>query len=301
MKRGEGMGTVAPIADGSVDQPLVWGALAQMTRRPEQLVGALLQSGVRRIAVNRRYPQAVEAVEHFAREAGITVERAADVYPFSGGIPLHELTGELWVSVAGAVRRPLAAKVEPGTMIGDLLEQADPLDEYPAILLGTGPARARVATRWDKVGPEEHSVLVLPQDHPLVKRYRRTWAEETRIGMSLCSNCRLCTDGCPQYLAGRPVEPHRLMRAMLHGGMDGLEGLADCDGCNLCSLVLCPVELSPGRWAADLAASLRAAGAPIGTGVPHPFRDGRRVSVRRLALRLGLGPYMQQKPIYVAG
>lgn len=322
------------IADGSIDQPLVWGALAQMTRRPERVVDAMATKGVRAIAVNRRYTLALEAMEHFSRKAGVQVRPVDDIYPFGGGVPLHDLTGELWVSVAGAVRRPVVVRAEPGAPVGDLLRQAEPLDEHAAILLGTGPAKARPATRWEPVGPNAHSILVLPQDHPLVRRHRRTMPEEIRIGMSLCSGCRQCTDGCPQYLAGRPVEPHRLMQALLQGGRSighgsegppgddarwehDLAGLADCHGCNLCSLVLCPVGLSPSRWAAELAESLRAAGAPLPGEGPapgdepaaddprsseaHPRRDGRRVSVHRLAVRLGLEPYLQQKPTYVEG
>ena len=35
-----------------------------------------------------------------------------------------------------------------------------------------------------------------------------------KIGRSACDQCRFCTEFCPRYLLGHPIEPHRAMQSL---------------------------------------------------------------------------------------
>jgi Na+-translocating ferredoxin:NAD+ oxidoreductase RnfC subunit len=158
-------------------------------------------------------------------------------------------------------------------------------------------------------GPDEPvakttgGVLVLGDDHPLVGRYRAPWRAIERIGRSACDQCSFCTELCPRYLLGHPIEPHRAMRA-LGFGLDkepNMRGTLSCCECNLCSLFSCPEALDPKNVCVHDKAVVRAKGLNwVGDPAsirPHPLFDERRVPMKRLILRLGLQRFRNEGPL----
>ena len=57
-------------------------------------------------------------------------------------------------------------------------------------------------------------VIVLPDDHVVVRRRRQDWKQIVRIGRSACDQCSFCTELCPRWLLGHPIEPHKAMRSL---------------------------------------------------------------------------------------
>ena len=55
---------------------------------------------------------------------------------------------------------------------------------------------------------------MLPDDHVVVRRRRQDWKQIVRIGRSACDQCSFCTELCPRWLLGHPIEPHRAMRSL---------------------------------------------------------------------------------------
>ncbi len=52
-------------------------------------------------------------------------------------------------------------------------------------------------------------IVVLPAEHSLIRRHNAPWIHVQRIGRSACDQCRFCTEFCPRFLLGHPIEPHR--------------------------------------------------------------------------------------------
>ena len=90
-------------------------------------------------------------------------------------------------------------------------------------------------------------VIVLADDHIVVRRRRQDWKQIVRIGRSACDQCSFCTELCPRWLLGHPIEPHRAMRSLEFNmvGEANVIGTQFCCECNLCSLYSCPEDLDP--------------------------------------------------------
>jgi Na+-translocating ferredoxin:NAD+ oxidoreductase RnfC subunit len=137
-------------------------------------------------------------------------------------------------------------------------------------------------------------LIVLPHDHPLLDRYRLEWKQIDRIGKSACDQCSYCTELCPRYLLGHPIEPHKAMRALCFAPEKDpmMMGTLYCCECNLCSLFSCPEALDPKSVCAHDKIIAREKGlgwnGDLTAIVPHPLARERRIPTKRLMSRLGL-------------
>jgi Na+-translocating ferredoxin:NAD+ oxidoreductase RnfC subunit len=210
-----------------------------------------------------------------------------------------------YLTVAGAVRTPVTLRVPVGTRIGELLDAAGgaSVDEDVAVLLG-GAMMGRVAAGLDEpVTKTLGGMIVLPVSHPLVAWYRQGRRQVERIGRSACDQCRFCTELCPRYLLGHPIQPHRAMQSL---GFDSpaspmIAGTLYCCECNLCSLYACPENLDPKNvctFSKPLARerNLQWKGNPADVE-PHPLANERRAPMRRLIAKLGLAHFDNVGPL----
>ncbi len=149
-------------------------------------------------------------------------------------------------------------------------------------------------------------LIVFPSDHYLVRRKTASRETYTRIGHGQCDQCSFCTELCPRYILGYPIEPHRVMRTLLMTGEAKERGslwAQYCCECNICSLVACPEQLDPKNICVDAKALLREK--KLGRTPEeleqlfrpvHPARHGRELPIKTLYQRLGLKPYDRKAP-----
>ncbi len=208
------------------------------------------------------------------------------------------------LTVAGEVKNSLTLEVPIGALVEDVLAAAGgpTIREY-AVLDG-GPVMGVFSD--GAVAKTTTGLIVLPEGHKQVRYRRRLLETDVARAAQACDGCRFCTDYCPRYLLGHRIEPHRIMRLVGQQRYDAisrrdLEGAWFCCQCGLCGMFACPTTLSPDRVIAALLGSLRQAGEkkPPGNPVPavHPFRDGRRVPVSRLARRIDVLRYDRPAPL----
>ena len=128
------------------------------------------------------------------------------------------------VAAAGGPTMPDANYIVGGVMMGYLEDNHDAL-----------------------VDKTTGGVIVLPDDHVVVRRRRQDWKQIVRIGRSACDQCSFCTELCPRWLLGHPIEPHRAMRSLGFNlvGEANVIGTQFCCECNLCSLVFLPGGSGP--------------------------------------------------------
>ncbi len=208
------------------------------------------------------------------------------------------------LTVAGAVREPATMEVPVGVTFREAITLAGGATvPDPAVLVG-GVMMGRYSDDLNEpITKTTGGLIVLPRDHPLVLRYTQTWPQIQRIGGSACDQCSFCTEFCPRYLLGHPIEPHRAMRSLMFNmiGEANVIGTQFCCECNLCTMMACPEDLDPknvctqnkrrifkegNRWeteASPVRASLHLA--------------NRRVPIGRLIRKLGLSQFENKGPL----
>jgi Na+-translocating ferredoxin:NAD+ oxidoreductase RnfC subunit len=296
-----------------------------------QLVGA--REGV--VGVKEKYQDIIAALEAQA-PAGIRVQALPDCYPAGdefilvhmvtgrvippGGLPkdvdaavanvetlmnmgLDQPVTHKYLTVAGAVAEPVTLRVPIGTTIGEVIDAAGgPTVPDFGILLG-GVMMAKPATDLNvPVTKTTGGIIVLPAEHALIRRHNAPWMHIAKIGRSACDQCRFCTEFCPRYLLGHPIEPHRAMQSLGFSKPGDLTvATLYCCECNLCTMFACPEDLDPksvcvqGKPVAR-ERGLTWKGAPESI-VPHPMGEFRRVPMRRLIAKLGLGEFNNTGPL----
>jgi Na+-translocating ferredoxin:NAD+ oxidoreductase RnfC subunit len=207
-----------------------------------------------------------------------------------------------YITICGAVGEPVTTTVPVGARIGDCLELAggSTVDD-PVVLTGGLMMGGVAGSLSEPVTKNMGGLIVLPADHYLVQRRTQSQETYTRIGHGQCDQCSLCTELCPRYILGYPIEPHRVMRTLLMTGEAKQRGslwAQYCCECNVCSYIACPEQLDPKNICVDAKQLLR----ENRTGrtdaeleelfrPPHPARKGREIPIRTLYTRLGLTPY----------
>lgn len=278
---------------------------------------------------------AVEALEAALKGTDVELYTLGDFYPAGDEYELvHEVTGRLippaglplqvgcvvnnvetlynvaraaagqpvthkFLSVAGAVARPVTVSVPLGTAFRDVLPLAGGATADEVAVFVGGVMMGTLTFDLDTpVTKTTTGLIVLPREHPLVARKGRPEPAMHRIGQSACDQCSYCTELCPRYLLGYDVRPHQVMRSLgftASGGELWTKWGELCCACGLCTLYACPEDLYP-KEACDRAKrtnreqNVRWSGAG-GEVRPHPLRASRRVPLKQLVRRLGLADY----------
>ncbi len=209
-----------------------------------------------------------------------------------------------YLTVAGAVHSPVTLRVPVGTPLREPIEAAGGVKVPDARALVGGVMMARLAASLEEpVTKTTGGIVVLPSSHFLVGWYRSGWKQIERIAKSACDQCRFCTELCPRYLLGHPIQPHRAMAAVgFTGGNARLTaGTLYCCECNLCSLYACPENLDPKNVCVAAKPAARELklfwqGDPADVQ-PHPLGRARRTPMRRLMTKLGLNVFENVGPL----
>ena len=229
--------------------------------------------------------------------ATLNVETA---YNIAADVPVTDK----FLTVAGAVKSPVTVRVPVGISIADAIGLAGGATvEDPRVLMG-GVMMGRLAPSLEEPIPKTcGGLIVLPPDHMLIRRYESPWKEIARIGASACDQCSFCTEFCPRYLLGHPIEPHKAMRSL--GFVEDREptviGTQFCCECNLCTMMACPEDLDPKNVCTHNKRDLAAAGTKWKVDA-DPDRaalhlDNRRVPIGRLISKLGLAQFTNEGPL----
>ncbi len=209
-----------------------------------------------------------------------------------------------FVTIAGAVKDPCTLNVPLGTPISQLISAAGGVTSSEYGVLVGGVMMGRLLTDpHEPVTKTTGGVLVFPADHILLKRYGRTQKMIDRIGRSACDQCSMCTEKCPRYLLGHPIEPHKAMRALGFAPEKDrmIMGTLYCCECNLCSFVSCPEDLDPRSVCAQAKTkarekNLKWAGSPQDIQ-SHTMLPYRRTPTRILFQKLDLNGFTNKAPL----
>ncbi len=209
-----------------------------------------------------------------------------------------------FLTVAGAVHEPKTVEVPIGVSLRSVVEACGGAAVEPYSVLVGGVMMGKLpASLDDPITKTTGGILVFPADHPLVQKYRRSEMAIRRIGKSACDQCSFCTELCPRYLLGHPIEPHKAMRALgfSHEKLSLVAGSMYCCECNICSLIACPEDLDPKNVCVMNKTELRGQKDIFPDGPPqrevHSMRYGRQIPVARLIQKLGLSGFANTGPL----
>ncbi|SFL36368.1 4Fe-4S dicluster domain-containing protein [Pelosinus propionicus] len=295
------------------------------------------------IGLKRKYEEATKNLQAAIKEIGeqeIELFFLPDIYPAGdeqvlvhevtgrivpeGGIPLHvgvvvanvetliniadALKGQgvtdKYVTVGGAVAKPVTLKVPIGMKVQELITLAGGALVNPYAIIDGGPMMGKLITADASVTKTTGGILILPMDHSLITQKNTTWQMIANRAKAVCCNCLACTDVCPRHLLGHSLEPHRIMQAIGKGqvGESAIFSRALlCSECGACDTFGCSMGLSPRRVNAELKKQLGKAGIKN----PHnnkpqqtlSTRINRLIPTKRLTARLGIAQYDVKAPL----
>lgn len=208
-----------------------------------------------------------------------------------------------FVCVAGAVKNPSSFFVPIGTSFKDVLEFVGGIKTKDFGIFVGGVMMGYLTFDLNEVVKKTTAgLIVLPKDHYLIKRKNQPEHNWHRIGKSACDQCSYCTEFCPRYLLGYQVEPHKVMRSLgfTKTGAAVWNQMAElCCSCGLCTLYACPEDLYPKEACDKAKIEMREADVKFIQQKPvkvHPIKDGRRVPLSQLIMRLKLQDYDVETP-----
>ncbi len=230
----------------------------------------------------------------------INVETAVNVARSANG-PVTEK----YLAVAGAVASPVTLRVPVGTTLAHCVAAAGgaTIDD-PNYVVGGVMMGFLQDDHQALVDKTTGGIIVLPSDHVVVRRRRQDWKQIVRIGRSACDQCNFCTELCPRYLLGHPIEPHRAMRSLGFNlvGPPNVRGTAFCCECNLCSLYSCPEDLDPKQVCTEnkrrlVSENVKWDDPPFSPQRPALHLEDRKAPMARLMQKLGLSGFANVGPL----
>jgi Na+-translocating ferredoxin:NAD+ oxidoreductase RnfC subunit len=212
---------------------------------------------------------------------------------------------EKFLSVAGAVANPITLRVPLGVTLAQCVAAAGGPTVPDANFIVGGVMMGYLEENQNAlVDKTTGGVIVLPDDHVIVRRRRQDWKQIGRIGRAACDQCSFCTELCPRWLLGHPIEPHRAMRSLGFNqiGEANVIGTQFCCECNLCSLYSCPEDLDPKNVCTQnkrrLAAEKRRyENPPFNPKRPEMHMANRKAPMSRLMTKLGLKQFRNVGPL----
>lgn len=212
-----------------------------------------------------------------------------------------------YITVAGHVTKAVTVKVPLGTPAREVIKLAgrDDLDKH-TIIQG-GPMTGYIIAPSQKMTQTSKGLLVLEDDHSVVRGKAPLNMNSLKRIMSVCSQCRICTDLCPRHLLGHEVEPHRLMNGLANGLINHSEACQTslgCIGCNLCTAYSCPNQLDPAAFMMKIKYELMGQGVTVPRqkeSMPDQSLNYHQVPMKRLIRKLGLTQYDKDAPLIERG
>ncbi|MBU3112753.1 4Fe-4S dicluster domain-containing protein [Clostridium lacusfryxellense] len=237
-------------------------------------------------------------------EVGAVVLNTETVLNVYNCVFLDKPLTEKYVTITGEVNNPTTLKVPIGTSIGQCIELAGGVKIKNFRLILGGPMTGRLGEIEDVITKTSKAIIVLPEEHSIILRRLTRSAIKINRAMSVCSQCRMCTDLCPRYLLGHSIQPHRIMNAIANGltsDVEAFKSAALCCGCGICENYACYQGLAPSSIIGELKVRLKEKGVnntpPKQASKVNIMRNGRKVPMKRLIARLGLTKYNISAPL----
>lgn len=221
----------------------------------------------------------------------INVETAYNVNNSINGIPVTKK----WITIGGDISCPTVCRVPINCNVKDVFKAAGISVPSEHTVVDGGPAMGNIINPDSAVVTKKtKALLILPDNIPAVVSKTIPASRMLKRTSSACCQCFHCTEICPRYLLGYPIEPHKTLRTV---GMEmteypeNLKTASLCSGCGVCTLMACCQGVSPSVIMAEVKKNLRTKKISYRSSkatVPNPERDNRLVPIDSFKRRIGV-------------
>lgn len=229
------------------------------------------------------------------------VETMYNIYRavYEGAPVTHKL-----VTVAGEVKAPQTFYAPIGTEFSHLIALAGGKKAENTEIISGGPMTGMLSDEKACVTKTTNAILVMPHDHYLIRRRKENITVSVKRAMSVCCQCRTCTDLCPRHLLGHPIDPAAFMRCISSGDAANVKPLYNslyCASCGVCQMYSCPHGLSPSALLGIYKGRLRKNGLKpelMPPSAAESDREYKLVPMKRLISRLNIACYDAPAPLF---
>lgn len=253
------------------------------------------------MATGRRVPPAALPLD-----VGVVVNNVQTLINVAKAVDLDQNVTHKTLTVTGEVSHPVTITVPVGITYREAVAIAGGETVSNPAYIDGGPMMGRLIEDLDTpITKATGGIIVLPEDHILIKRHREPLPVSLKIAKATCEQCRLCTDLCPRHLIGHELPPHAIVYAI---GNDDVQhpsvllSALTCSECAVCEAWSCPEDISPMKLNKALKAKFRSQGARY-VGPLHdadPMIEGRLLPIKRLIARLNITRYNVKAPLVEA-
>ncbi|MBO5408168.1 MAG: 4Fe-4S dicluster domain-containing protein [Clostridia bacterium] len=231
---------------------------------------------------------------------GVVVMNVETLYNVANALEDTPVTHK-FLTVGGKTDKTYVMKVPVGTPVSHIFKSLNITVPQNCTVLDGGPMMGNIINPNTAVVTKTTKSLLLIEDNTLCIRLKtRSLADALHRASGNCCGCRMCTDMCPRYLMGYPIEPHKIVQRLSAKATDTktFMGAFYCSNCGVCQTIACPQNISPNRLFARVKAELikngvKAEMAEQSTVIAE--RVYRRVPVKRLVNRLGVRKYYRDE------
>jgi Na+-translocating ferredoxin:NAD+ oxidoreductase RnfC subunit len=250
------------------------------------------------MATGRRVPPAA-----LPKDVGVAVNNVLTLINLARAVDNNAPVVDRTLTISGAVSSPITVTVPIGTSFREVIARAGSITVAKPFFVNGGPMMGKLIDSIDQpVTKTTGGIIVLPEDHVVIRRHRQPMQDVLAIARAVCEQCNLCTELCPRHLIGHELHPALIVRSANYhdiGKPSVLLSALTCSECAICEQWACPVNISPMRINVALKAKFRAEGARyVGELRPlDPMAEHRLVPTSRLVTRLGIAPYNKKAPL----
>jgi Na+-translocating ferredoxin:NAD+ oxidoreductase RnfC subunit len=250
------------------------------------------------MATGRRVPPAA-----LPKDIGVAVNNVLTLINLARAVDDAQPVVDRTLTISGAVSEPITVTVPIGTSMREVIARAGTITVAKPYFVNGGPMMGKLIDSIDQpVTKTTGGIIVLPEDHVVIRRHRQPMQDVLSIARAVCEQCNLCTELCPRHLIGHELHPALIVRSANYrdiGKPTVLLSALTCSECAICEQWACPVGISPMRINVALKAKFRAEGARYeGALRPlDPMAEHRLVPTSRLVTRLGIAPYNRKAPL----
>ena len=238
-------------------------------------------------------------------DVNCVVSNAATLYAVHHALEGRPFT-QKYLTVTGAVASPCVIKAPVGTAFAACLALAGGPNGDGCVVVSGGPMMGRPMTMEEALASHvtktTSGYVVLPNQARLWQKHVTEPQFTINRARTACVQCSFCTQLCPRWLLGHPIEPHKIMRRMggepdWRANLDDptLRGAQYCCECGVCELIACPMELRPRAVNVMVKQALAEQGLRTikgeGEYMPREYRGERAVPTFKAAARAGAGPW----------
>ncbi len=235
---------------------------------------------------------------------GVTVFNVETAFNVARALKENAPVTYKYITICGEVKHPATFKAPLGITYGELIDLAGGATVEDPVLIAGGPMTGNITQRSDVVTKTSNAILVMPKHQYIVQKRLTPLSIDMKRAMSVCCNCRMCTDLCSRHLLGHPIDPQHFMQVSTSGVVKDTAPYLNtmfCSACGLCEMYSCGQELNPRTMIVATKGMLRKNGIKIPADVEMkqvtPTRKFRLVPVDRLTARLGLTKYDLPAPL----